>query len=156
MAILDAGGTPLDSDTPDTKNVISVKGVRVANADVSSGAVEWLSDHMRLLEAQIVQEAYTIAQADNRKLVAPMDIAKAAERFTPTQSGMPREGTLRSRLSQSISGITLIAAVLAVIFGVLAAYGGKELAAGAWDIAKIFAGAIVGSTGAAAAATRKQ
>jgi hypothetical protein len=57
-------------------------------------------------------------------------------------------------MALSITGVTLVSALLAVAFGIIdylvgsqAAAQGAQFASGAFDIAKIFAGAVVGSTG---------
>jgi len=68
-------------------------------------------------------------------------------------TGQPTVG-FRDRILSSISGITIISAILAIVFGVIGAYGlraGTEGVQGFIDIAQIFAGAIVGSAGAAVA-----
>jgi hypothetical protein len=134
---------------------LSIKNVQVADVDMALGAAQWLSDHMRMLETQIIREAYKLAEADGRKIVAPVDISKASELFAASERRIPRELGFKSKMLQSISGITVIAGALAIIFGLLAVAGTKELSQGAWDIAKIFAGAVVGSTGAAAVQRRK-
>jgi hypothetical protein len=56
------------------------------------------------------------------------------------------------RITSSISGITVISAILATIFGGIAALNlaGSENVQAFIDIAQVFAGAVVGSTGAAA------
>jgi hypothetical protein len=62
-----------------------------------------------------------------------------------------------NRVFGSISGLTIISAILAITFGYLG-YLSRDSPnhVGLYDIAKIFAGAVVGSTGAAAISNRKQ
>jgi hypothetical protein len=57
-----------------------------------------------------------------------------------------------SRVLESISGVTLLSAILAVAFGFIGLYlttkGAQGTATGYFDTMKLFAGAIVGSAGA--------
>ena len=83
-----------------------------------------------------------------------MAVAKAAELYAPGREFMqPKEAAptpFWSRISESFSGITLVSAALAVIFGVFGylEHGDKDNAQRWLDVAKIFAGAVVGSAGA--------
>jgi|GEM_PF-6061624 len=76
-----------------------------------------------------------------------------AIRLTNPEKGDPPEKSWWDGLLHSINGVTIISAILAVVFGVLALTGVGPAgtggnASGFLDIAKIFAGAIVGSTAA--------
>jgi hypothetical protein len=94
--------------------------------------------------------------ADRSGMIEPLDVAEAARRYAPgtllpMKPVEPPPQGFWSRVTESISGITLISALLAFIFGALGLL--KPDAAQGWlDIAKIFAGAVVGSAGASVAA----
>ena len=54
------------------------------------------------------------------------------------------------RMALSITGITMMSGSLAILFGIIGAISvttDNQITTGAWDIAKIFAGAVVGSAG---------
>jgi hypothetical protein len=111
-----------------------------------------------VLEGKIRVEAKSRAEKENRKVVEPADLAIAALTFAPGHRCSDDPGGANvpfwRRIAHSITGVTLIAGLLAISFGLIGYFAakaqtGKELANGAWDIAKIFAGAVVGSTGAA-------
>jgi hypothetical protein len=93
-----------------------------------------------------------------------MDMALAIKDFedghpAPLPPASPPPPSWGSRVLESISGVTIISTLLAFAFGILGvlAYtqniGNKD---SYLDIAKLFAGAIVGSTGATAVAAAKR
>jgi hypothetical protein len=126
---------------------------------LSQGTTAWLSDHLASIEAKIIDEA--------RKLITngateQMAVAEAARRYAPgdqfPENRDPKPTPFWSRIAESISGITLVTAVLAIIFGVLGLldiHGDKESAQRWIDVAKIFAGAVVGSAGVSAVSSAK-
>jgi hypothetical protein len=119
----------------------------------SSGNAEWLNAHLNSVRTSIEREASVIAEAGGREAVEPRDIAQAALRFAPGDKfPVP---VPPSRLDAwGINGVTVVSALLALAFGGLGAYLSRNgVNSGALDIAKIFAGAIVGSAGASVAAT---
>jgi hypothetical protein len=128
----------------------------------SDGASYWLDDHLRILRRRINSEALALAKLDGRDEVEPRDIAQAAILFAPGKEVIKNEEEMSfsKRMSLSITGVTLMSCLLAAIFGIIGAYqtraGNAQIASGAFDIAKIFAGAIVGSTGASVATTIKR
>ena len=118
---------------------------------LSSGARAALDEHIELIKIAIIEEAHA---ASGNGILQPMQVLDAAKLYAPgyrlpTQTYVP----FWSRIFESISGITLISALLAIIFGLLGWSQGATAGAGLLDIAKILAGAIVGSTGAAVASS---
>jgi len=118
---------------------------------------QMLDNHLKRIRKLIVQEAVRIAKDRGVQPPDPpeeLDVAEAAKRFAPGKK-FP-EDALWQRTKSSLSGITLVSALLAVVFGILGAlvnYGHLANAGSStayFDIAKLFAGAIVGSTGAGA------
>ncbi len=77
---------------------------------------------------------------------------EAAKRFAP---GVRFPAAFRERILASLSGMTLVSAALALVFGVIGVIGvlmGHGASAAPYlDIVKLFAGAVVGSTGAGVA-----
>jgi hypothetical protein len=122
---------------------------------------QWLMAHFAALEAKIKADAESRAKKGNRAL-EPADLANAALAFAP---GFPFSDDLGSanlpfwrRMGLSLTGVTLVSGGLAVCFGVIGYFAAHNSslvgATGAWDIAKIFAGAVVGSTSAAVASKK--
>jgi hypothetical protein len=118
---------------------------------------EMLDNHLNRIRRLIVDEAVRIARDRGVQPPQPpeeLDVAEAAKRFAPGKK-VP-EDALWQRTKNSLSGITMVSALLAVVFGILGAlvnYGHLANAGNStayFDIAKLFAGAVVGSTGAGA------
>jgi hypothetical protein len=123
---------------------------------------QYLSDYFTDLTTQIYRQALQVADSEGRRdEIQTKDVAQACRDMAPGRP-FPIEQTFRQRIGSSITGITIISAALAVIFGVigfagLGPGGGKDDVVQPFiDIAQIFAGAVVGSTGAAAVASRTQ
>lgn len=116
----------------------------------------YLDDQLAIVRSLIINEARSLAKRSNRETLEPNDIAEAATQFAPGKR-FPGEPKFWQRIASSISAITLISAVLAIVFGVIGAFAGSQPAnaSGYFDIAKLFAGAIVGSSGANIAAARR-
>lgn len=127
--------------------------------------LDWLSAHTKSVETKIIAEARAIAK-DGK--IEPKDLYQAALKFIPGDRipDEPAAPTTGDRILASISGITIISAILAVVFALLGfflpditgpnATSNIQLKASFIDIAKIFAGAIVGSAGAGAVSTVKR
>ena len=106
---------------------------------------------------KIVEEAVALAAQDSRQTVEPRDIAEATKTFAPgvEVSQLSRSATKvdpaasrRTFWLEILSwtpSITTVSALLAVVFGVI---GWQAKDSSAFDIAKVFAGAIVGAAGA--------
>lgn len=114
------------------------------------------------IEAKIRKRADAMADSEKRP-VEPRDIASAAMLYAPGLLYPDKKTELDipffRRTALSITGVTLISGLLAITFGLIgyfAAKGDQAIASGAWDIAKIFAGAVVGSTGSTVATTLKR
>ena len=116
---------------------------------------QMLDNHLERIRKLIIDEAIRIARDRGAQVAVPpeeLDVAEAAKRFAPGRK-FP-EDALWQRTKNSLSGITLVSAALAVVFGILGAlvnYGHLANAGSGtayFDIAKLFAGAVVGSTGA--------
>jgi hypothetical protein len=123
----------------------------------------WLTAHLHVIEEKIRGQAKALADAEGRDKIEPRDISAASMRYAPGDpfpDKQPADSlSFTQRILLSISGVTLMSGLLAIVFGLIGAWQTREnnpqMAAGAFDIAKIFAGAIVGSTGAAIASTVK-
>jgi len=116
---------------------------------------QWLDDHLRRIRKLITDEA--IRAAKDRGVEPPegLDVAEAAKRFAPGVR-FPDEPSFPKRVLASLSGITVVSAVLAIVFWFLGWWqqgqGDASAASAAYfDIVKLFAGAVVGSTGAGVA-----
>ncbi len=137
------GGSPPDRDPPD-------------------GALRWLDEHLNVIRSKIIREANETAGTANRN-VEPRDVVDATGKYAPGERLAPpfRRSVIdfMDKVSVSITGVTIVSALLAIVFGVIGFWVGThtvgpadQLSSGAFDIAKIFAGAIVGSTTATVAA----
>jgi hypothetical protein len=126
----------------------------------SHGSTQWVDAHLNILRKSIYEEAASRAKADGRDQPEPRDVAQAALSFAPGDR-LPASGSAIPRFAAlGITGVTLVSCILAVVFGLIGVYqtraGNDQIASGAFDIAKIFAGAIVGSTGATVSAARRR
>jgi hypothetical protein len=123
-----------------------------ASSTLSKDDELWLKNHLEQIRKAITVEALRVAKENGRKRPAPLDVAEAARAFAPGDT-FPIEPKFIPRIAASLSGVTVVSAALAVIFGFLgiwlSRHGAEASNTGAYfDIAKIFAGAVVGSTGA--------
>ena len=120
---------------------------------------QYLNDYFTDLTTQIYRQALQVADREGRREeIQSRDVAQACIDIAPGRP-FPVEQTLGQRIGSSITGITVISAILAVIFGIIGFAGlarGEDVVKPFIDIAQIFAGAVVGSTGAAAVASRAQ
>ena len=123
-----------------------------------SGGSQWLDEHLDTLRQSIFKEASSRAKAKGHDEPEPRDIAQAALLFAPGDPSPPYD-RFYSLTKIGITGVTLVSSLLAIAFGLIGMYqtraGNAQMASGAFDIAKIFAGAIVGSTGATVASKRR-
>lgn len=127
-------------------------------SDPANDALEERLEHLR---SWLIDKAVEIAEKtpSEKQPYSAMCVLEAARllppgvEFRPPQRDIPP--SFWSRVLESITGITLISAVLALAFGILGsikAASNASAAAGWLDIAKVFAGAIVGSAGVATSA----
>jgi hypothetical protein len=120
-----------------------------------------LDDHLQGIRSQILREAKYLASRSKRDQVAPLDVAEAAGKFAPGKR-FPAEPPFWQRIGSSLSAITLVSAALAALFALIGVVlnwqtgGAQAGSSGYFDIAKIFAGAIVGSSGANLVVTSRQ
>jgi hypothetical protein len=117
-----------------------------------TGPREWLDAHMAVVENLIVERAHS---QNGDRGITPMDIADAAKVFAPGKSISEVKGAWRV-------GFTTWCALLTLAFGFLGLLAGAGKlgtapgnAQGWLDIAKVFAGAVVGSSGAEALSRRR-
>lgn len=110
---------------------------------LSSGGRNWLSEHLNSLELKIKDEARNIATNEGRETIEPKDISRAALKYAPGIQ-YPDVLSFREKILSSISGVTIVSAILVVVFGIMGVWRNDP---NYLDIVKIFAGAIVGSTG---------
>ena len=116
---------------------------------LSPGAKAWLEDHLLYIKSKIIEEAQKVAkESRGEDTIQPLDVAEAAKLYAPgRQVTAQKETSFWHRVGDSITGITLVSAILAIVFGLLGYFTASQ--EGWLDIAKIFAGAVVGSAGAA-------
>lgn len=118
-----------------------------ASKTLSEGASSWLREHLTIIEERIITEAGELAKTAGRNEVDPADIANAAMNYAPgTRFPTADEKSFGRRLLDSFSGITLLAAMMGLIFAII---GALRPAEPEWfDMVKLFAGTVVGSSGA--------
>ena len=117
-----------------------------------------LLERLERIRSWLIEKAVEIGEATSseKQPFSAMCIAEAArllplgQELKSTENGRPPG--FWGRMLESISGITLISAALALAFGILGYLTKSNSAAGWLDIAKVFAGAIVGSAGVATSA----
>ncbi|AQQ68851.1 hypothetical protein Mag101_15335 [Microbulbifer agarilyticus] len=121
----------------------------------------WLDDHLFEIREKIVVRAKELLADANNQLTKAAALSEAAKEYAP---GMrfpdAQQSSWRENILNQLSAVTLISALLAIVFGgiafgiSLAAEEGEPVpdVAGYIDLVKIFAGAVVGSTGAAVVA----
>jgi hypothetical protein len=132
---------------------------KLAKDNTSNHGQDYVVDYFQWLANRIQNRATLIASQQGRD-VETKDLAQACAEIAPGDP-IQKEQTLGERITSSITGITIISAILAVIFGGIGFAGlrwggsqGAETVKAFIDIAQIFAGAVVGSTGAAAVSGR--
>lgn len=117
----------------------------------------YLKAYLGGVEKKIAQRAQELAEGESggesrqtpeiRHLAqASLDIAPGS--VFPKTSEKTNEPTWWQRVGSSITGITIVAGILTLVFGGFGLFG-PENNQGFLDIAKIFAGAVVGSAGEA-------
>src|ERR1035441_5107937 len=84
--------------------------------DISEHLNAWLDDHLASIRSQIIEEARYLAKKSERKKLEPLDLAEAARQFAPGKR-FPGEPKFWQRIGSSISAITLVSAILAVLCG---------------------------------------
>ena len=127
---------------------------------LTQGTSEWLQEHLDIVKKRILDEAVRLAKLDNRQEgIEPRDIAEAAKRFAPgieipsVPDLVVDTPSFGARILAWTPSTITVSALLAVAFGILGVYRGGQ---GAFDIAKVFAGAIVGSAATAVRSNAKQ
>jgi hypothetical protein len=115
---------------------------------------QWLEDHWKYIRQKIMEDASRMADSEHLDYVEPAHVAEAAKKFSSAKA-LSSDKPSRFEGFWSAAGLTLISALLAIIFGALAYFASLQPNNGSaiasyGDIAKIFAGALVGSTGASA------
>ncbi|WP_226701877.1 hypothetical protein [Microbulbifer elongatus] len=122
----------------------------------------WLNEHLFEIREKIVARANELLLDADYELTKAAALSEAAKEYAPGKRfpGEHQHSWRASILSQ-LSAVTLISALLAIVFGCIAfgisiaAEEGEPVpdVSGYIDLVKIFAGAVVGSTGAAAVAS---
>jgi hypothetical protein len=123
-----------------------------------TGVEQFLDEHLASLRNKILQRAGQLAGDQATMPVEPRFVVRATFELAPGEL-FPAELPWHRRVLESISGVTLLSALLMVAFGFLGmwvqAKGGAPGAANSYfDTVRLLAGAIVGSAGAAVAAGR--
>jgi len=123
----------------------------VRQSSLTKGSSVWLAEHLQRIHDRIVEQAAKLAESDNRTNIEPRDVAEAVKTFAPGVEVPDRTRiTIWVRILSWSPTITTVSALLALVFGGIGAYAlskGKD-AGSLFDIAKVFAGAIVGAAGA--------
>ncbi|MFZ2403545.1 MAG: hypothetical protein WAW41_00295 [Methylobacter sp.] len=118
--------------------------------------IKFINTHLEDVREQIIQVAEVEASKNAGKLEVQKLISIALE-FAQSEPFPPRESTsvwcqITSVLT-SVPGIIWVSAILTVTFGVLSAFYPASTSLS--DMAKVFAGAIVGASGVSATTTRR-
>jgi len=151
--VTEAGSTEQDSEPTrtDPESAETQTSKRFHSDEVGQ---EYIWQYFEGLAGIIYSRASQIAREQERSIQSK-DVAQACAEFAPGNP-FPTEQSLGQRIASSITGITIISAILAIVFGLIGflglRYGGQgaDTVKAFIDIAQIFAGAVVGSTGAAA------
>jgi hypothetical protein len=134
-----------------------------SNSELTSKVIE---EQLNKIRERILKEAEASAASEDRDGPELEDIASAYLKYVPGTKAYKERypsllsilGAFTERVFSSVTGLTLVTAILAVVFGILGFRAtDTSTRAGFLDICKILAGAVVGSTGTAAVgATRRQ
>jgi hypothetical protein len=130
-------------------------GVAKEEAKLTEGGLRWLNEHLDSVKVKIIEEAGKISKAPSEGKIEVMAVSDAAKKYAPGGPFELQNDSVWRRIFEPISGLTLVSAVLAVTFGWLGLRATGAMQQGWLDIAKIFAGAIVGSAGAAVASAMR-
>ena len=122
----------------------------------------WLNEHLFEIREKIVARAKELLLDADYELTKAAALSEAAMEYAPGKR-FPSEHTnsWRETILSQLSAVTLISALLAIVFGCIAfgisiaAEEGEPVpdVSGYIDLVKIFAGTVVGSTGAVAVAS---
>src|SRR5271165_2016883 len=85
---------------------------------------QWLDVHLKRIRTLITDEAIRIAKDRDTQVPEGLDVAEAAKRFAPGVR-FPAEPSLWARTTSSLSGVTVVSAVLALLFGVMGILVGR-------------------------------
>jgi hypothetical protein len=124
-----------------------------------------LEEQLNKIKQRILKEAEASAMAEDRVEPELEDLSSAYLKYVPgTKAYRERYpsvlsifGAFTERVFSSVTGLTLVTAILAVVFGWLG-FRSQDTATrtGFLDICKILAGAVVGSTGTAAVGLKRK
>lgn len=125
-----------------------------SNAKSAEPTAGWLDKHMEIVKNRILERASELAEAE-KCAIEPRHISEAAKVFAPGIELPPKKEGWPASITAFFSAIfawspsiTTVSALLAVVFGAIGWRSPVGTAgANAFDIAKVFAGAIVGSAG---------
>jgi hypothetical protein len=110
----------------------------------------WLDGHLDDIRKKIEVRAQELARENERPRPELVDYSKAALEYT-SDKPRPADMSRWDRILSFLTNVTLVSTFLAIVFGVIGFLDhGSAASSGFIDIAKIFAGAIVGSTAATA------
>lgn len=116
----------------------------------------WLDEYLEGIRAEIIKDASDTAKPSKGETIPPATVSESATKIArgrpcPELPIVPQP-TKWERWGALLTNITLVSTILAIAFGLFGFTNPDPTAgAGYLDIAKIFAGAIVGSAGATAA-----
>jgi hypothetical protein len=128
----------------------------------------WLDNHLNEIRDKIVKRSKEILDENGPDITVASAIAEAAKEFAPgSKFPLQFKQSWWCDILSELSAVTLMSMLLAIVFGIIAyhistapagstgAGANPKDATSYIDLVKIFAGAIVGSTGAAVAASTK-
>ena len=123
--------------------------------DQTEEATKWLDRHLGKIRHKIVADAEARATTDKAEKIDADHVVPAAMRFAPgSPIPIAAEPVSLGQSLLNVPGIIWISAILAIVFGVLQSQYTTSSSLG--DIAKIFAGAIVGGIGAGVASAGRR
>ena len=145
------GSESQDNDITVHTKLTGEDGHLVSKGTITEGEIMWLNEHLKIIKEKIIKKASQEANnnASDKPKIKPMNISDATKLYAPGQEILDYKYFYLKRLLDPITGLTLISALLTILFGFLGLYADKGNQS--WlDIAKIFAGAVVGSAGSGA------
>ena len=146
-------GSELQDNNVTVRTILTDEDAHLVNKEtITEGEMKWLNEHLKIIKEKIITKAGQEANnnASDKPKIKPMNISDTTKLYAPGQEILDYNYFYLKRLLDPITGLTLISALLTILFGFLGLYADKGNSQSWLDIAKIFAGAVVGSAGAAA------
>lgn len=131
---------------PDAKSVLA--DYLASRLDVDEATRHVLQAHLTELAGSIVDEAKSLGSGSSGGgRIAPTNLMRAIVTFAPGNR-FPSESSLGYRLFSSVSGLTVMSLLAAIVFGILGLWPEtRGTSNGYLEIAKVLVGVVVGSAG---------